>query len=48
MPDDSFLWGLYRWNTEAVPSRLHFTASGELPADCIITELKQEVANDDG
>lgn len=42
MPEDSFLWGLFSWNG----MRLHFVASGELPAMCVITELKQEVANE--
>jgi len=46
MPEDSFLWGQYRWNTDDWPSRLTFVASGELPALCVVTELKQEVANE--
>jgi hypothetical protein len=46
MPDDSFLWGRFRWNIAG--ERLHFTASGELPAQFVVTELKQAVANDDG
>jgi len=47
MPEDSFLWGQYRWNTADWPSRLTFVASGILPADCVITEVKQQVANDE-
>jgi len=43
MPEDGFLWGLFRWNG----MRLHFTASGELPAACVIHELKIPVANDE-
>lgn len=46
MPEDSFLCGQYRWNTEAYPSRLHFTASGELPADAQIIVFYLEPAND--
>jgi len=47
MPEDSFLWGQYRWNIADYPSRLTFVASGELPALAQIHELKQAVANDD-
>lgn len=47
MPEDSFLWGCFTWNTAGMPSRLHFVASGELPALAQILELKQEVANDE-
>jgi hypothetical protein len=45
MPDDSFLWGLFRWNIHG--EQLHFVASGELPALMEVTQLKQSVANDD-
>jgi len=47
MPEDSFLWGQFRWNIPSRPSRLSFVASGDLPALAQILELKQEVANDD-
>lgn len=47
MPDDSFLWGEFRWNRASMPSRLSFVASGDLPALAQILELKQEVANDE-
>ncbi len=47
MPEDSFLWGQFRWNIASMPSRLSFVASGELPALAQIIELKQEVANDE-
>lgn len=47
MPEDSFLWGQYRWNIPSRPDRLSFVAVGELPADCIVTVVKQEVANDE-
>lgn len=43
MPEDSFLWGYFNW----AGMRLTFVAYGDLPAECIITELKQVVANDE-
>lgn len=45
MPEDSFLWGQFLWTHGS--ERLSFVASGELPAQCVVTELKQQVANDE-